>query len=377
MKVIQYLDYLNDGGVETVVKNYCQFLKDNGDTPVVVVNYPRLSSAVYKEIRDAGIEIITLFEGRGIIHRFILKLFWKIIYRHKLSNIIKEQKPDVVHIHKWNLHYIVLVADLLKSVRLYYTCHGLPEVFLCKKNKPREYRAALELIKKNNLQMIALHEPMKNEINNMFSVVNTVVMNNGIDFSKFHPITINDKERLRKEIGLNPDDFVLGHVGRFEEVKNQQFILKVFEELIKIKSNAKLLLIGNGSLKNDIMDKAGVMGLKDKIIILQHRSDVNILLRLMDVFIFPSLHEGLPLALLEAQISDLRCLVSDTVPSAAILSKNAIPLSLDLSPKKWCEAIFDMTLTNPHPGDINQYDMQSVIKDLVCLYRKGLSRNES
>ena len=101
--------------------------------------------------------------------------------------------------------------------------------------------------------------------------------------------------------------------------------------------------------------------------ILSHRTDVNEILRAMDVFVFPSLYEGLPLALIEAQVSGLRCIVSDAVPPEAFRSERVIALSLE-NPKKWADTILNDSVTGVSYGDLEDYDMNKEIKYLETLY---------
>ena len=132
---------------------------------------------------------------------------------------------------------------------------------------------------------------MKNEVNELFNVTNTVVLNNGIDFKRFDKA--RNKEIVRKEIGISCDAFVVGHVGRFIGVKNHELIIQAFKKVIQIKKNAFLLLIGDGVLKEKIINELNTEGFNDKYLILSNRNDIPDLLKTMDVFVFPSKYEVL------------------------------------------------------------------------------------
>lgn len=137
------------------------------------------------------------------------------------------------------------------------------------------------------------------------------IMHNAIDCEKFR-FRPEVRERLRKEMGLE-GKFVIGHVGRFERQKNHEFLIEVFAECKKEIDSCILLLIGEGSLRSKIEKKVVEKGLKNSIIFLTKRNDMEYLYQVMDLFVLPSLYEGLPVSCLEAQVNGLECIVSRTV----------------------------------------------------------------
>lgn len=131
----------------------------------------------------------------------------------------------------------------------------------------------------------------------------------------------------------------MGHVGSFLPVKNHAFIVDVYNELLKQAPNTRLLLIGTGELKNNVIDNLKHKEILDKVIFLENRNDVNYLLQAMDVFIFPSLFEGLPFALIEAQCAGLKVFASDTISHESKMTDNLYFLSLSKGAKKWANEI--------------------------------------
>ena len=122
-----------------------------------------------------------------------------------------------------------------------------------------------------------------------------------------------DRRSVRRALGIDADAFVVGHVGRFVPVKNHAFLIEIFSQVLKIKPNSYLLLVGGGELLNGIKSLAERRGIADRVIFAGERSDVLSLLGAMDVFCMPSLSEGAPLALAEARAAGLGCVVSDSV----------------------------------------------------------------
>ena len=146
----------------------------------------------------------------------------------------------------------------------------------------------------------------------------------------------------RAELGLDESDFVMIHVGRFARQKNHHFLMQILNEYNKSNTQWKILLVGVGPLLSEIKEAAKNLGLTSHIVFLGERNDVNELLSASDLFLFPSLHEGLGIVVIEAQSSGLPCVVSDAVPNEAdmklgLLSRLSLKESLDV----WAKCIND------------------------------------
>jgi glycosyltransferase involved in cell wall biosynthesis len=198
-------------------------------------------------------------------------------------------------------------------------------------------------------------------------VDNTVVIRNAVDFSRFTEIS-ESKEAIRDRLNIPREAFVLGHVGRFEDVKNHKLLIEIFRELCRKRENSYLLMVGDGSLRTDVEAQLHQYGLDGRYQILSHRSDVPQLMKAMDVFVLPSKFEGLPVVLVEAQAISLRCVISDKVSQEAILTDFVVPVGLKESPEKWCDVILDESIRGQAHGTLKDYDMNSEIKRLEKLY---------
>ena len=161
----------------------------------------------------------------------------------------------------------------------------------------------------------------------------------GIDLKPFQ--NISDLIGVRTEFCIPEDAFVIGHVGRFEHPKNHQFLLEIIAEVVKSESNIRLLLIGDGSLRPDIEQQVLQLGLKDYVIFAGFRSDApRLMLGAMDMFLFPSLYEGLPLVLMEVQAAGLPCIFSDVVTEEVDVIKPLMQrVSLSHSPSIWSKEV--------------------------------------
>lgn len=146
------------------------------------------------------------------------------------------------------------------------------------------------------------------------------------------------RTEMKKELGLE-DSFVVGHVGRFSRQKNHTFLIDIFLEILKINPNSVLLLIGTGENEEMIKGKVNRLGISNKVRFMGVRSDVDKLYQIMDVFVLPSLFEGVPVVGVEAQFSDLPCFFSSRVPSEVAFSTKSTFVDLNLSAEEWARQI--------------------------------------
>ena len=163
---------------------------------------------------------------------------------------------------------------------------------------------------------------------------------NAIDAAAFaYREEIRDKMRLQLQIPQ--DAFVIGHVGRFGHMKNHTFLLDVFEQVNKKLPSSMLLLVGEGGLQDMIKEKAAALGLVDKVIFTGNQADVSDYYQAMDFFVFPSVFEGLPGTVIEAQASGLRCLVSDSVTPEVLITELAQAEPLSLGAGTWAANVLE------------------------------------
>ena len=165
------------------------------------------------------------------------------------------------------------------------------------------------------------------------------VLNNAIDVNQFS-YNSRVREVVRDELGIGQNQLVVSHIGRYTKEKNHEFILKIFSELRKLGIGARLLMIGDGTLRTHIMQMAEQASLSSDVIFTGVRSDVERLMQAMDVFVLPSLYEGLPVTMVEAQAAGLPCIISDKVPPECILTEGLVDvMPLSASPGAWAEKI--------------------------------------
>lgn len=163
------------------------------------------------------------------------------------------------------------------------------------------------------------------------------VINNAIEIDRF-VFNENVRNEMRQKHGLE-NSFVIGHAGRFMTQKNHAFLIKVFAELCKKESTAKLVLLGDGELQEDIKKQVVELQIEDRVLFMGNVSNVNEWYQAFDVFVLPSIWEGLPVVGIEAQAADLPCVFSADVTNEVGILKTTVFLSRKLPLEKWVKCI--------------------------------------
>ena len=197
------------------------------------------------------------------------------------------------------------------------------------------------------------------------------MINNGIDTTKYR---FNNSIRLvmRHSFGLK-DEFVIGHVGSFIHVKNHRFLISLFEKILQVIPESKLLLVGTGELEQSIKQQINDLRIGSKVIFAGLRSDVDRVLQALDLIIMPSLFEGLPVSLVEAQAAGLPIMASDTISKDAALTHNIQFLSLNDPIQEWIDCIVKIR-NNYQRGDASGeiknkgFDINEIAKRFCSLY---------
>lgn len=180
----------------------------------------------------------------------------------------------------------------------------------------------------------------------LFGKGNFKILRNAIDLSKFS-FNKNVRARKRKELGIAEAEFVVGHVGKFVEAKNHYFLIKLFAVYHSKHPNSKLLLVGDGVLRAKIETWISESGCAESIVLAGLRSDVSALVQAMDIFVFPSLYEGMPLSVMEAEASGLPCLISSNVTNDVNIGQDVKMKDLTDGVKDWADSIdsFDYAIS--------------------------------
>ncbi|MBD1378866.1 glycosyltransferase family 1 protein [Metabacillus arenae] len=325
IRILHVVVNMNRGGAETLIMN----LYRNIDRSKIQFDFLTCKEGVFdKEIVEMGGKVHRipyLTDGghfaylKNLDHFFILNSQYKIVHSHmdKMSGfVLKAAKKAGIPVRIAHSHNTQseggFAARLYKSYAGSYIRNSATHYLACSK-------LAANWLFKNNLK-------------------STVLLQNGIDTQKF-AYSKEVRDEVRKELGLNKDCLVLGHVGRFNHQKNHAFLIDVFYELHKQKPDAILVLVGDGPLRSNIEDKVNKKKLDGKVKFLGVRSDIHCLLQAFDIFVFPSFHEGLPLTLIEAQGAGLPCVISENVSEEVDLGINLAKFLSITDKEEWLNEI--------------------------------------
>lgn len=350
IRVAQVIGSVFLGGVESCVMNYFCALKDpNVEFTFVIDQFSKLVDKDKIEKLGGKVALVPHYT-----HVFA--------YRKALKKLFKQEKFDVVHANMSTLNFLPLKSAKKAGIKV-RIAHGHATSSPDEKLRNLIKQCLRPLASKYATDLVACSTACGKWLfgNKPFTVIA-----NAIDLKRFVFDAIK-RDEVRKEFGFS-DNLVLGHVGRFVSVKNHGFLLSVFKEVVSVNPNARLLLVGSGDLKEEIIGKAKELGVFDKVVIAGDQAKVEDCLFAMDCFVFPSFYEGLGLALIEAQATGLRCFASDRVSSEAKISDNLTYLPLG-DAKQWASCILDSSFDRVKCNNAT-YDISKQVKKLVSYYQE-------
>lgn len=259
-------------------------------------------------------------------------------FRKAIADIYARESFDVVWSHKTTLSS---VEDLSIAKK-----RGIPIRIIhshCTKNMGNQFTAAMHALHKRTIGYVATHRfACSEEAGRYFypSTLSYSIKKNAFDLDVYQPDS-QVRDAYRRELGIE-SAFAIGHVGRFSPEKNHAKLLHVFREIIQRKPNATLLFCGEGETKASIQQQAGELGLSERVRFLGSRNDIPSILQALDAFVFPSVHEGLPYAPLEAQAVGLPVVMSTGIPPEAVYGENVDRLPNDLADARWADRVLEL-----------------------------------
>lgn len=362
IRVLQVIGGMNRGGAETFLMNVLRNINKN-KFELFFLCYGDGGFDYEEEIRSLGGKIVRIPDVKDLGVRKHIQHLKKVIDKYDI---------DVVHAHTYYNSVFSIFAARLSGVRLRivhsHNTKSEPSPSLVKKIYFFVSKAGIELFANKFVACgedagKALYMPWRK-----FQVIY-----NGIDIQSFAYYGKNRSD-VRNELGISQKATVLLHIGRFEEVKNHDYLIDIFAEYHKRDTSSKLVLVGVGPLKKTIEEKVEKLNLSDSVKFLGLRSDTTRIYGAADMLIFPSLFEGLPVVLVEAQANGIRCLVSDTIDKNIALTKCIEFYSLSKDAKAWAQRV---SRTDFNRADVTQdlkggvYDMSANIENIEKVYNEA------
>ncbi|MFJ7747168.1 glycosyltransferase family 1 protein [Peribacillus sp. NPDC097295] len=298
LRILHVVVNMNRGGAETLIMN----LYRNIDRSKIQFDFLTSKEGVFDS------EILAL---GGRVHRIpYLTDVGHFTYKKHLDTFFKKNDYKVVHAHMDKMSGLILQSAKKAGIpkRISHSHNTQSEGSL----PARLYKWYVgKLILPNATNFFACSNKAAQWLFNKENK-KAEILKNGIEYKEF-TFSPDIRKQVRKELDILDDTFVLGHVGRLAQQKNHTFLVDIFTDYLKQKENSILILVGDGPLRADILKKVRNLKLESKVKFIGIRSDINRILQGFDVFVFPSLHEGLPVSLIEAQAAGLPCLISDDI----------------------------------------------------------------
>lgn len=346
---------MNRGGIESFMMNYFRRIdRERVQIDFVVHGYEK--GAYDEEIEQRG----------GKIYHVPIKSKHPLAYKNELEKIFSNGRYSIVHSH----------ADAMSCwiLKIAKQC-GVPVRIAHSHNTDHlttnKLKYLVNEVARRNITKYATHCVACSEAAGkwLFGSHDFKVIPNAIDLGRFQYNKAVGEE-IREELGIPKDTVVLGHVGRFDTQKNHEFLIRVFKRISQQNKKIALMLIGEGWNQPQIEAMVEQEKLEENVIFMGARDDVNRLYNAMDCFVLPSLFEGLPVVLLEAQGNGLNCVVSDAITREVDLTHTVSFLPLD--EKVWAGALSEMKAIPRH--DTTKaiqdagYDIRLAAKVLEDLY---------
>ena len=362
VRVLQIIGIACNGGVESVILNYYRHI-DKSKVQFDFVVHKNPSENFVKEVKKGGGR---LYE----VTPYMKNVF---AFTYEIYKIIRDGRYEIVHSNMNSLSGFPLFAAWLAGAKVRILHNHTTD------NKAEGMRTILKRVLRPFAKLFANQYWACSELaarwmygDKALSTGQITIIPNAIDLKKF---AFNQEKRdiLRSQLGIEAE-LVIGHVGRFMKQKNHDFLIDIFAEVVKEKPDAKLLLIGEGPLENEIKVKVKSLSLKNNVLFLGVRSDVADLYNVMDIFVLPSFYEGLPVVGVEAQANGLKCLFSEHVTRESRLLQSTEFLALsDLTNWKY-KIIHGIIMRNNYTdrenNSVKRFSIEASAIELQGMYEK-------
>ena len=366
VRVLHFVRKMSYGGIETYIMNLYRNINRNKIQFDFLVND---EGTFDEEIKTLGGKIYNL-PHLGTVNAHT--------YTKNLDNFFKEHKEyQIVHSHYGQVTGIILEVAKKNNVKIRIAhSHSIkiPKVNILVTLYKRYLQT--KILRNSNLLLSCSEEASKFLYKKKYK--DAIILKNGISTERF---IFNNGYRtlLRKDLKIDEKTTVIGNVGRFEHPKNHSFLIDIFYEYQLKNKDSKLILFGVGTLLDIIKNKVKELGIEDKVIFMGAIKEVNRFYSVMDIFLFPSIHEGLGIALVEAQTNGLPCYASDSIPKEANPTGRVKFISLKENSKCWANIL--LNAKNKRYDALNKiilegYDIKDVANKLQKIYLKNINKKK-
>lgn len=328
--IVIFNEHWLSGGVESLFMNLISNITDN-DLKITILVTQKESDVYDSFLAQANIKLISIFD-KPIANPIIRTLKNSRGFKKK----IKELNPDILHINSCNA-YCLKLAYFAKKL-------GIKNVIVHSHNTEIEHDklGIKEFAHRYWIKRFVKYPDYffgcsTESLEFMYHSTDGHLVKNGVNLDRFKFDT-KSREEIRKKHDILDEEIVLGHVGRFSNQKNHKFLIDIFDSYLKVNWKAKLLLVGEGELEEEIKDYVKEYHLDDKVIFVGKTSEVEKYYSAFDIFLLPSFHEGLPVVAIEAQASNLPTILSDKISKETKVNDDVSFISID-DAKLWVNEI--------------------------------------
>lgn len=339
-------DFVN-GGVESVIYNYFSHM-DLSKFEVHIIGHGIKVQACADRFTDMGF----------VIHNITPKSVSFLRSLSEMKNIFQKYRFDVIHAHLTEWACVPMLIGWLCGVKVRINHSHMAEEPYGIVNKIY-YGVRLFLGKLFATDYFACGEDAGRYLfgNHAVDSGKVTILPNAIDFKSFH-FDLSVRNEIRSKLKLNDSTVVIGHVGRFFEQKNHKFLIEIFRDYHKQNHDSILLLFGDGELKHETEIQVKSYDLGDSVRFMGVQQNMSDWYKAMDIFVLPSLYEGLPVVGVEAQAIGLPCLFSDQITREIAISSGVEFLPINTGTDRWVDAIHSCGLNNSAPVvDMDRYDI--------------------
>lgn len=363
LRVLQVIHGMDQGGIENFLMNVYRKI-DRTTIQFDFIAHTHKKCFFDDEIKDLGGEIFHSPDYR-VINHFEYITWWNEFFKaHPEYMVIHSHLDSSANIHL----RIAKKFNLVTISHAHSTSEGFGAKALIKKilkigfSNCCDYKFGCS--KDANIWLYGEKTVLSDECE---------VIKNGI-FTQKYIFNSEKRTKIRNQLEIEENTIVLGHVGRICKNKNQAFLVDVVSCMKRKGYNVKLFLVGLDNKKDLVAERAKQLNVLDDIVFLGVRSDINILMQAMDVFVFPSIYEGLPVALIEAQSAGLYCVASDTITKDVAVTDLVSFISLERSADYWAQSILEK-INEPRRDMSNEiissgYDIKTTVNRLTEFYNE-------
>lgn len=368
VKILYFVDRLRHGGIQQLLIELLKNIdKEKIQVDVLVfddgITYPledevrKLGSNLYK-IDGWIITPLSYIKQKKVLDRFFKEHHdYNVVHLNSSSKnfqVLKEAKKYGIPIRISHAHNVgfqtknrikIFIGNILKNQLIKSTT----DFFACS-NLAGEWLFGKEIVKLGKFKII----------------------HNAVDYNKFK-FNKECREKIRSDLKIENNCILFGNIGRFTNQKNHKFLIDIFNEIHKKNKGTKLILIGIGEKEDEIKQKVSELGLREDVIFAGFKNNANEYMSVIDIFLMPSLYEGLPVVGVEAQCSGLPCFFSSTVTNEVKITDNVKFISLEKTSEEWADEILTSNVKRKDSTDMLKqkgYFIEDMVADLEKTYLK-------